>query len=347
MKGDKEMERCSQCGQLNEDYEDYCIYCGEAMFIQVDHENTTNNVRIDHLYADSIARELIDENTTVFDDDDDLSDVTKELLSEDEDDDTFIMDTDEFFFDEYEDEKNEIKDEKLIQLENQIKTKIRRNKKLESGMGLVLRNIDIILDDFNGPLEIMGEITTNDKLDNKSVQLSAISYNIDKKMLNKAETIIKVDHGNYKNFSLSLNLNIKETAIIIIVPEMIRYDNTDEPQEEVSVEKQEIPNTGSNIFIEQLHDIERKISMEISNTAVLVKNDSSIEIVGEIRIENPDKYHNIKIAATCYDNNNKIIGTESTQINTRLFLGFDTLSLKIDNINVDSIQRIRLYPTLQ
>ena len=34
-------------------------------------------------------------------------------------------------------------------------------------MGLIIRNIDAILDDYDGPLIILGEITTNDKLDNK------------------------------------------------------------------------------------------------------------------------------------------------------------------------------------
>ena len=338
------MQQCLHCGQYNEDYEDYCAYCGEELYIEIDHDDA-RNPKMDHLYADSIAREIIDSNTNVFDDE--LNEVTKELLGENEEDNkAFLMDLEDFNFDS-EKEVFSIDDEQLIKLEEQLKNKLRRNKKLEAGMGLLIRNIDVILDDYTGPLLIMGEITTNDKLDNKKVQLSAVSYDINKKQLSKNSTIVKVDHGNFEKFTISLDLDITETAIIIILPERIRYDNDELKNENVKEEKILIPEEGNNIFIEQLVDIERKIGMTLTNTSVLIKSENSIEIVGEITIENPDKYHNIKIAATCYDKNNKIIGTESTKINTKLFLGFDTLSLNIENINVNNIQRIRLYPTLQ
>lgn len=337
------MQQCLHCGQYNDDSEDYCAYCGEALYIQINHDDS-RNAKMDHLYADSIAQEIIDSNTNIFDDE--LDEVTKELLGEnnDNDDNSFIMDIDEYDFDT--DNNLSEEDEKLIQIEQGLRNKLRRNKKLESGMGLFLRNIDIILDDYDGPLIIMGEITTNDKLDNKKVQLSAISYDINQRQISKNSTIVKVDHGNFSKFSITLDLDIKETAIIIILPEMIRYDN-DDIDEEVTKEKIEIPEDGNQIFIEQLIDIERKIGLTLKNTSVIIKSGQSIEIVGEITIENPDKYHNIKIAATCYDKNNKIIGTQSTKINTKLFLGFDTLSLDIEDINVNNIQRIRLYPTLQ
>ncbi|HIH35653.1 MAG TPA: hypothetical protein HA255_04310 [Methanosphaera sp.] len=337
------MQQCFHCGQYNDDSEDYCAYCGEALYIQINHDDS-RNAKMDHLYADSIAQEIIDSNTNIFDDE--LDEVTKELLGEnnDNDDNSFIMDIDEYDFDT--DNNLSEEDEKLIQIEQGLRNKLRRNKKLESGMGLFLRNIDIILDDYDGPLIVMGEITTNDKLDNKKVQLSVISYDINQRQISKNSTIVKVDHGNFSKFSITLDLDIKETAIIIILPEMIRYDN-DDIDEEVTKEKIEIPEDGNQIFIEQLIDIERKIGLTLKNTSVIIKSGQSIEIVGEITIENPDKYHNIKIAATCYDKNNKIIGTQSTKINTKLFLGFDTLSLDIEDINVNNIQRIRLYPTLQ
>ncbi len=337
------MQQCFHCGQYNDDSEDYCAYCGEALYIQINHDDS-RNAKMDHLYADSIAQEIIDSNTNIFDDE--LDEVTKELLGEnnDNDDNSFIMDIDEYDFDT--DNNLSEEDEKLIQIEQELRKKLRRNKKLESGMGLFLRNIDIILDDYDGPLIVMGEITTNDKLDNKKVQLSVISYDINQRQISKNSTIVKVDHGNFSKFSITLDLDIKETAIIIILPEMIRYDN-DDIDEEVTKEKIEIPEDGNQIFIEQLIDIERKIGLTLKNTSVIIKSGQSIEIVGEITIENPDKYHNIKIAATCYDKNNKIIGTQSTKINTKLFLGFDTLSLDIEDINVNNIQRIRLYPTLQ
>lgn len=337
------MQQCLHCGQYNEDYEDYCAYCGEELYIEIDHDDS-RNPKMDHLYADSIAREIIDSNTNVFDNE--LNEVTKELLGEKEEDNkTFLMELDDYNFDTEEDIS--INDAQLIHLEQQLKNKLRRNKKLEAGMGLLIRNIDVILDDYTGPLIILGEITTNDKLDNKKVQLSAVSYDINKKQLSKNSTIVKVDHGNFEKFTITLDLEITETAIIIILPEMIRYDNDELNKQAVKEEKIVFPEEGNNIFIEQLVDIERKIGMTITNTSVLIKSENSIEVVGEITIENPDKYHNIKIAATCYDKNNKIIGTESTKINTKLFLGFDTLSLNIENINVENIQRIRLYPTLQ
>lgn len=335
------MQQCLHCGQYNEDSEDYCAYCGEALYIQINHDSS--NAKMDHLYANSIAQEIIDSNTNIFDDE--LDEVTKELLGESDDSDkSFIMDLEDYDFDSADDFSED--DEKLIRIEQGLRSKLRRNKKLESGMGLFLRNIDIILDDYEGPLVILGEITTNDKLDNKKVKLSAVSYDIDQRQLSKNSTIVKVDHGNFSKFTVSLDLNVSETAIIIILPERIRYDN-DELDEEVKKEKVHLPEEGNQIFIEQMVDIERKIGMTLKNTSVLIKSETSIEIVGEITIENPDKYHNIKIAATCYDVNNKIIGTESTKINTKLFLGFDTLSLNIENINVNNIQRIRLYPTLQ
>lgn len=343
------MQRCSNCGELNDDSYDYCAYCGEIMYIQVDNNSTNNDIKMDHLYADSLAREIIDSNTNnLFDDD--IDEITRELLGEKNEKPTFL--DDEELYVNTNDEENNERDEELIQLETQIKGKLRRNKKLEADMGLILRNIDVILDDFNGPLEIMGEITTNDKLDNKSVQLSAISYDENKAQLTKNETIINVDHGNFNTFDISLNIDVTKTAIIIILPEMIQYDTQDkeEPKDDIIItnyEKYETSHEANNIFIEQLQDIERKIGMTITNTSVLVKSDFDIEIVGEIRIKNPDKYHNIKIAATCYDQLNHIIGTANTLINTKLFLGFDTLSLKISNIEVSNIQRIKLYPTLQ
>ncbi len=101
------MQQCFHCGQLNEEYEDYCVYCGEALFIEVDHEG---DVKMDHLYADSIANELLDENTNIFEDD--IDEITRELLGEtDKKEDTIIIDDEEYTYDPYEEEE---KDEQLI-----------------------------------------------------------------------------------------------------------------------------------------------------------------------------------------------------------------------------------------
>lgn len=368
------MQQCFNCGQLNDDSEEYCIYCGESLYVQVN-QNSTSNKRMDHLYADSIAQELIDSNT---DFEDDFDDIKRELLGQTPNQEISIEEDEDFIFpiEQEEEVEENVKDEELIKIEEEIKKKIRRNKKLEMSMGLVIRNIEVILDDINGPLEIMGEITTNDKLDNKSVQLSAISYDINKHPLDKMKTIISVDHGNFESFSISINIDFQKTAIVILLPEMIQYDSEEdnieiiqeenvetreeyeeEPEEPVQEpEEYEYPeylketrNTTkeNSIFIEQMRDIEHKIGLSISNTSILIKNDESIEIVGEIRISNPDQYSRINIVATCYDNNNNIIGTNSKQINTKLFLGFDTLSIKLNEINVNNIQRVLLYPTFQ
>lgn len=364
------MLQCFHCGQYNDDSEEYCVYCGELLYVQVN-QNSTSNKRIDHLYADSIARELIDSKS---DFEDDFDDIKRELLGETQEREINIEEDEDFIF-PIEQEEESVKDEELIKIEEEIKKKIRRNKKLEMSMGLVIRNIEVILDDINGPLEILGEITTNDKLDNKTVQLSAISYDINKHPLDKMNTIISVDHGNFESFSISINIDFKKTAIVILLPEMIQYDSeedntettqdknvkiTEEYEEELEESKQqkeyEYPDylkqttktpKENSIFIEQMRDIEHKIGLTISNTSILIKNEESLEIVGEIRISNPEQYNKINIVATCYDNNNNIIGTNSKQINTKLFLGFDTLSIKLNEINVNDIQRVLLYPTFQ
>ena len=40
------MQECPYCGQLNSDFEDRCVYCGELLYIQVEHddEETSNDI---------------------------------------------------------------------------------------------------------------------------------------------------------------------------------------------------------------------------------------------------------------------------------------------------------------
>ena len=45
------------------------------MYIQIDHQT---EYKMDDLYAKSIARELIDDNTNIFEDD--IDEITRELL---------------------------------------------------------------------------------------------------------------------------------------------------------------------------------------------------------------------------------------------------------------------------
>lgn len=336
------MQRCPSCCQLNDDLDDHCIYCGEELYIEIN--NKTTSKKMDHLYADSIAKELVDSNT-VFEDD--IDEITRELLGEEEEKEKNPFLDNEILFEQ---EKRE-EDTELLKIEAELKKKIRRNKRLETNMGLLIRNIEAILDDINGPLVILGEISTNDKLENKSVELSAISYDANKNPLTKMDTMINVDHGNFKSFNISLDLDIEKTEIIILLPEMIQYDNenfTETTQNNEEEEEEYDYYTNENqIFIEQLRDIERKIGLDLTNTSILIKSDNSLEIVGEIKIKNPDKYSSINIAATCYDEENHILAAESKTINTKLFLGFDTLKIKVNHVDVKKIQRIKLYPTFQ
>ena len=79
------MQECPYCGQLNSDFEDRCVYCGELLYIQVEHddEETSNDINeINHQYADKIAQELLkDENNKQTKTFDDLDEFTRELLS--------------------------------------------------------------------------------------------------------------------------------------------------------------------------------------------------------------------------------------------------------------------------
>ena len=34
------MQRCQNCGLLSNDSEDFCEFCGEPLFIQVEHEDS-------------------------------------------------------------------------------------------------------------------------------------------------------------------------------------------------------------------------------------------------------------------------------------------------------------------
>ena len=184
----------------------------------------------------------------------------------------------------------------------------------------------------------------------------------------------------YYDFNLILKPDISKTSILILLPEIVdklpdainEVDkknaqnisknnnisrNLQKPKnkqvkkntqaKKIDSRKSVAVETSNSIFIEQMKNIEHRIGMNITNTSVLIKSNSYLEVVGEIYIKSPDKYNDIKIAATCYDKNNKIIATESTHINTKLYLGFDTLCLKLKDVDVCRVERIRLYPTFQ
>lgn len=113
------MLQCFHCGQYNDDSEEYCVYCGELLYVQVN-QNSTSNKRIDHLYADSIARELIDSKS---DFEDDFDDIKRELLGETQEREINIEEDEDFIF-PIEQEEESVKDEELIKIEEEIKKKL-------------------------------------------------------------------------------------------------------------------------------------------------------------------------------------------------------------------------------
>ena len=399
------MQECPYCGQLNSDFEDRCVYCGELLYIQVEHddEETSNDINeINHQYADKIAQELLkDENNKQTKTFDDLDEFTRELLSptdisdesvsisdnddsyyfEEDNNDTitnesfndtnmfeetladittdFTEDNEDTYF-EYETEDvpevHEKTREKLIEIESKLKKKIKRNKKLETRLGLSFKNIALVINNINGPIEVLGSVSTNTVYNNHCLKLSVICYDNDFKEIERNSTLIIMNSlKRYYDFNLILKPDISKTSILILLPEIVdklpdainEVDKKNTQAKKIDSRKSVAVETSNSIFIEQMKNIEHRIGMNITNTSVLIKSNSYLEVVGEIYIKSPDKYNDIKIAATCYDKNNKIIATESTHINTKLYLGFDTLCLKLKDVDVCRVERIRLYPTFQ
>ncbi|MCD7781668.1 MAG: hypothetical protein LUG89_03105 [Methanosphaera sp.] len=434
------MQRCQYCGQLNDDLTDACIYCGEPLYIQVNHDDDYTNDN-DHRYAIQVAQELLDEEENdkkrrsrkpqSFDD---LDDFAKELLSPEGDNQQFdesifnsntlydedtVLEEDEIVPDKVPDETPEptIKDDEteIIQednlfddiepydqenvqiIEDDLKKKIKRNKKLEIRIGLSIKDIDLKVDQITKKLRLTGHISINHPLNtHENMKISLIFFDDNNQQLNSACTVLSMDTiKHYYDFSIESAINLNSVATIIILPEPT-YDlststpeDTQEPtptnkpinkpkkqasnnkvtvnkstrktpklkkpiqKEKTSklIDKEKIDNQSisktNSIFIENMKDIERKIGLDITNTSILTKGENSIAIVGEIYIKSPDKYNSINIAATCYDSDNNIIATETSHINTKLYLGFDTLNIQINDVDIDKINRIRLYPTFQ
>lgn len=369
------LQRCDKCGQLNDNYEERCIYCGEYLYISVDQDD--NHYKVQDDFTNEIIEELTNNNNEAMEfldiNDNPFTKSIEENLFDEEDDEyteeiDFINDSDNDFhdleitrdtyiedqsYDNFkEDEKIEDKPRKkkhLIELEEDLKRKIKRNKKLENSIGITFRDIEVCISSLTNPIEISGKAFINPNNSHDEYKLSIICYDVLKNKLERKEVLLNnKSSDNYVDFNVLINPNIHKTAMIILLPEIIESTVIlEELEEDSSSQQNNRVFSVKDIFIEQMTEIERKIGMKISNTSIILKNNKKIEIVGEIYIENPDKYNTIKITATCYDKNNNIIATESTKINTKLYLGFDTLKLVINNVNISKIQRIKLYPTLQ
>ncbi|OED30327.1 zinc ribbon domain-containing protein [Methanosphaera sp. WGK6] len=254
------------------------------------------------------------------------------------------------FIEELNEADDERSNEELQILTSTLRKKLKRNKKLENKLGLNLKNIELNLIEITGPIEITGTVSLNQNLRNKALQLSIISFDSKKNEINRESiTIPEITKNTLYDFNILCNPEISDVSLIIILPEIIK-DYSTKTTQEYKPKTDDTPTEQSqenSIFIEQMREIEHKIGMNISNTSILIKSSDSLEVVGEIYIENPEKCRNIKIAATCYDYDNHIISTETMLINTKMYLGFDTLSVKINNIDITTIERIRLYPTFQ
>lgn len=241
------------------------------------------------------------------------------------------------------------KKQHLIDLENDLKRKIKRNKRLENSIGIAFGDIEVEVSSITSPIIISGKAFFNTNEITEDYQLSIICYDVLKNKLGRKDLILKNSQNKeYVEFRASINPNIHKTAMIILLPEIIEEPLVSPDDIETNDDEKDYSyGFVKNIFIEQMNEIERKIGMKIDNTSVILKSDQKIEIVGEIYIKDPEKYNTIKITATCYDKDGYIIATESTKINTKLYLGFDTLRLIVNHVNVRKIQRIKLYPTLQ
>ena len=387
------MQRCEKCGQINNNYEERCVYCGEFLYISVDHDDRQYDSQDDNDFTSQIIEELtnsnneaaqymdIDDNPftktiednsyhensrsrdTFMDDEDefindrDVNFRDIELNKHNRDDEDLFEDDDGLFevndnpfeddsgFDDSQNPEMPPKKQHLIDLEEDLKKKIKRNKKLENSLGIRFTDIDVEVSSIRNPIEISGRAIFNQNKTKEDYKLSIICYDVLKNKLERKEIILENNDTESIKFNTTIHPNIHKTAMIILLPEIIETEAPEEniPDVNYHVRAESI----KNIFIEQMHDIERKIGMKIDNTSVLLKSDRKIEIVGEIYIKTPDKYNTIIITATCYDKNNYIIATESTKINTKLYLGFDTLRLIVSDVDVDKIQRIKIYPTLQ
>ena len=352
------MQRCEQCGQINKNYEERCVYCGSYLSISVDHEDESFNHYNNSMdLTDEILNELTQNNSEPLDHNDETSSLFDEVVEKNlyhEEEEEFIYpeeedEEDRYLFDEkIQAKENVTKKRHIIELEYELKKKIKRNKKLEQSFGIELKDIDIDITSITQPIDILGSYRLSPNRGFRQISLSVICYDLLKNKIARNNIILRASAtGQFRNFKITINPNIHKTAMIILLPEEIIET---EDNEEITVDKTP-SNTGNlpknNIFIEQMRDIERKIGMKISNTAIIIKARDRFEIVGEIYLKSPDKYETIKITATCYDKNNNILATESTRLNTKLFLGFDTLKLKVDEVDVSKVEHVKLYPTLQ
>jgi len=332
------MQRCPNCGEINYDDNDYCINCGEEIYITVepDEMNTPDNYNTE-------AEDFLNELLVTPDNDDEFSEETDLENKEDA--------VEEFTRELFNDEnifREEPKKEVEIMSSEDVKYMIKRNKNLENDLGMHIRNIDIIVHPKRRNYEVIGEVRLNkDKQNN--VKLSILEFNDHNQQVHSYGTIIEIKEDKYEVFNIVIESDLENASKLILMPKLLKKAPKDLAPEKINQIIQNTPKKKPhpNIFIEQIKDIERKIGMKISNTSIIIKSVDSLEIVGEIHIKNPKKYDTINIVATCYDRKNNIIFTQTNKINTQLFLGFDTLQVKVNGVEVDEIERIKVYPTLQ
>lgn len=347
------MQRCEKCGQVNYNYEDQCAYCGADLYISVDENDDYSSS--DNDLTNDIINELSQSESEPIDINDNPFNRVIEENQFIEKEDIFGLE-EEINIDEISDVplKANIEDEQtnkkphILELQDDLKKKIKRNKKLEKSLGLFFKEISVDMENLTSPINIRGYYFLNPNKHIDEIKLSAICYDVLKNKIERNHIILKKSISKeFQEFTISINPNIHKTAMIILLPEEIEEVVLDDFNTSITENEEVHHQESNNIFIEQIKEIERKIGMTISNTSIIIKSNSRLEIVGEIYIKNPDKYKTIKIVATCYDSNNHILASQSTNLNPQLYLGFDTLKLVVDDVNVKHIERIKLYPTLQ
>lgn len=105
--------------------------------------------------------------------------------------------------------------------------------------------------------------------------------------------------------------------------------------------------TDISIKIERVEELEKRLSIQIKSLSAILHQDEdyqTIKILGElVSINGENLQSDIEIIASLYDNQNRIVGTDSTQFYTDEFFQFETFSLSIEAPSLQ-FSKIRVHP---
>lgn len=194
-------------------------------------------------------------------------------------------------------------------------------------MGLRIDNLSLIGDGYF--YRIYGDIFV-EKSYYKSIKLNATLYDVENHVIYTSYETINldkiIDFSSFEIFGSSEFYN--DTHKVRIYP---------------TVEKKTRKAKELKKKIVRLSQFEDKLGVNFKKLSVKIEG-NTIELLGEIFIENEDDLDGIAVKTTIYDDEEFIIGSGETIIDLRTFFGFDTFSITIDSINPDDIDKITLYP---